>query len=251
MTPDKTQDPVDLEAAGHWLSHDNQDVLTVEFGKRLIAEIRALRSRPSPASPAPQGLDWIKNLPLLFEDYDSAMARYERSGAGEARAIIWEEVRRERDRIVTRILAQAPVPSPLPPPAAPKEIERVRSIIQSMTDVDEAARKIVSGAYLPSPLEGKAPAGFDALKKQIGLELTAITAQREEICRAFLAKYGCEPDALEQVIQHLPDGTVWFVRPRPEVEGKDPTRSAPAQEPNLDGSAKRVTGSEAEPSEGK
>lgn len=44
-----------------------------------------------------------------------------------------------------------------------------------------------------------------------------------------------------------------FVRKLHEtaLEGKDPTRSAPAQEPNLDGSAKRVTGSEAEPSEGK
>ncbi len=67
---DKTQDPVDLEAAGHWLSHDNQDALTVEFGKRLIAEIRSLR-RPSPASPAPQGLEPGTDLdPIPPEDSD-------------------------------------------------------------------------------------------------------------------------------------------------------------------------------------
>lgn len=56
--------------------------------------------RPAPA------LDWLKNLPLLFEDYDSAQARYERAEAGTARVIIWQEVCRERDRIVTRILSR-------------------------------------------------------------------------------------------------------------------------------------------------
>lgn len=37
--------PVDLEAARLWLSHDRQDNLTLEFGKRLIVEVEALRAR--------------------------------------------------------------------------------------------------------------------------------------------------------------------------------------------------------------
>lgn len=42
--------PLDLEAAALWLSHDNQDKLTVAFGKALIAEVRRRRSQSGEAS---------------------------------------------------------------------------------------------------------------------------------------------------------------------------------------------------------
>jgi hypothetical protein len=37
--------PVDLEASRLWLSHNGQDKMTVELGKRLIAEVESLRAR--------------------------------------------------------------------------------------------------------------------------------------------------------------------------------------------------------------
>ena len=36
---------VDIESARLWLSHDNQDNLTLEFGKRLCNEVESLRAR--------------------------------------------------------------------------------------------------------------------------------------------------------------------------------------------------------------
>ena len=39
-----------------------------------------------------------------------------------------------------------------------------------------------------------------------------ISAQREEILTAFIAKYGCEPNEVEQVTEFRCDSTVWFVR---------------------------------------
>ena len=44
--------------------------------------------------------------------------------------------------------------------------------------------------------------------------LNAIHVQREEILRAFVAQYGCEPDEVEQVEQNTPTGKIWFVRKR-------------------------------------
>lgn len=39
-----------------------------------------------------------------------------------------------------------------------------------------------------------------------------VIAQREEILRAFIAKYGCQPDEIEQIIQTTCDGVRWYVR---------------------------------------
>lgn len=41
-----------------------------------------------------------------------------------------------------------------------------------------------------------------------------IFAQREEILRAFIAKYGCGPEEVEQVVANTPEGSKWFVRKR-------------------------------------
>jgi len=47
--------------------------------------------------------------------------------------------------------------------------------------------------------------------------LAQIYAQREEICRAFIAKHGIDPDEVEQVIMHDKNGnTHWFLRKRLE-----------------------------------
>ena len=48
-----------------------------------------------------------------------------------------------------------------------------------------------------------------AARRQIEL----VMAQREEIARAFIAKYGFEPDRAIQIHQRMPDGTErWFIR---------------------------------------
>lgn len=44
-----------------------------------------------------------------------------------------------------------------------------------------------------------------------------ITSNREEIIRAFLAKYGCEPDRLEQVVKNTPEGTIWSVQKKQQA----------------------------------
>lgn len=52
---------------------------------------------------------------------------------------------------------------------------------------------------------------FDA---RIAEMLAEINDQREEICRAFIAKYSLDPDQCEQVIQNTGNTTTWFVRKR-------------------------------------
>ncbi len=41
-----------------------------------------------------------------------------------------------------------------------------------------------------------------------------IQQQREEILRAFIAKYGWQPDEVEQVQEYRLDGVRWYVRKR-------------------------------------
>jgi len=46
-----------------------------------------------------------------------------------------------------------------------------------------------------------------------------ILGQREEILKAFIAKYGIEPDKIVQVSRRLPNGTVnWSVREKTDAE---------------------------------
>jgi hypothetical protein len=44
--------------------------------------------------------------------------------------------------------------------------------------------------------------------------VTSVMGQREEILRAFIAKYGFQPDEAEQVEQDTPTGRRWYVRRR-------------------------------------
>jgi hypothetical protein len=62
----------------------------------------------------------------------------------------------------------------------------------------------------------------DAINKAVDKAFARVMAQREEILEAFIAKYGADPDQVEQVEQRMEDGSVrWFVRQklRPTSEG--------------------------------
>ena len=41
---------------------------------------------------------------------------------------------------------------------------------------------------------------------------TVTSNNKEEILRAFIAKYGYQPDEVEQVVENTPTGTIWSVR---------------------------------------
>lgn len=57
-----------------------------------------------------------------------------------------------------------------------------------------------------------APAG-DPVVTSADAAIASILAQHEEILAAFVAKYGADPDHVEQVEQRMPDGSIrWFVR---------------------------------------
>lgn len=55
-----------------------------------------------------------------------------------------------------------------------------------------------------------------------------VLAHREEILKAFIAKYKCEPNEIEIVEQRMDDGLVWYVRKRTEALSAQPTASASA-----------------------
>ena len=55
--------------------------------------------------------------------------------------------------------------------------------------------------------------------RMINKAINEVMSQREEILRAFVAKYGYEPERAVQVEQRMPDGTTrWFVRRRNDEE---------------------------------
>ena len=56
---------------------------------------------------------------------------------------------------------------------------------------------------------------IENFSKSIG-RITAqeIYAQREEILEAFIAKYNCNPDEIEQVIQTEYNKVIWYLRKR-------------------------------------
>lgn len=55
----------------------------------------------------------------------------------------------------------------------------------------------------------------DDYKQLINSRIKAIVDQQEEILIAFIAKYGCEPEEIEQVeVEHPNSGRTWYVRKR-------------------------------------
>lgn len=70
-----------------------------------------------------------------------------------------------------------------------------------------------------------------------------VIAQREEILRAFVARYGMQPDEIEQIEQRTATGWRWWVQPRrltplpPDacggvIVGRESTSAAGAGEAN-------------------
>lgn len=58
-----------------------------------------------------------------------------------------------------------------------------------------------------------------ALQDATYQKVREVMAQREEILTAFIAKYGFEPDEIEQCEQRMDDGTTrYFVRKRVPTE---------------------------------
>ena len=49
-------------------------------------------------------------------------------------------------------------------------------------------------------------------KKKTKELINSILSQREEIVKAFIAKYGFAPEEAEQVCQQTSEGIIWFIR---------------------------------------
>ena len=60
---------------------------------------------------------------------------------------------------------------------------------------------------------------MDELTLAVKVLLDGVHSQREEILKAFVAKYGCEPDECEQVIISDRENIIrWFVQKKPLKE---------------------------------
>jgi hypothetical protein len=55
------------------------------------------------------------------------------------------------------------------------------------------------------------------LQEKVAKKLAYIIEQREEIITAFIAKYGCQPDEIEQVEERYDGLTKWYVRKKDET----------------------------------
>ncbi len=54
---------------------------------------------------------------------------------------------------------------------------------------------------------------YEDYRKQVLEKMKLVYQQKEEILTAFIAKYGCDPDEIEQVEWKKSLGeTIWFVR---------------------------------------
>lgn len=53
--------------------------------------------------------------------------------------------------------------------------------------------------------------GDKMYEQELNTKLNALLEQREEIVRAFIAKYNCQPDEIGQVEQQTDSGLIWYV----------------------------------------
>ena len=59
----------------------------------------------------------------------------------------------------------------------------------------------------------------DTIEPLVRQKIEEVMGQRDEVLRAFIAKYGFEPDRAIQIAQRMPDGTTrWFVRRRTDSD---------------------------------
>jgi|GEM_PF-5860912 len=57
---------------------------------------------------------------------------------------------------------------------------------------------------------------WEATPDQIQYNQNQILEQREEILKAFIAKYCCDPDQVVQKVQNLGDKIIWWVEWKPQ-----------------------------------
>ena len=50
------------------------------------------------------------------------------------------------------------------------------------------------------------------------IDMSGVIRQREEILAAFIAKYGLQPDEIEQVYHTTRDGWTYYVRKRTKID---------------------------------
>jgi hypothetical protein len=55
----------------------------------------------------------------------------------------------------------------------------------------------------------------EELKRDAHDRYIEVMSRREELLTAFIAKYGCEPDEIEILEQHVPEGVIVSVRKKP------------------------------------
>ena len=60
---------------------------------------------------------------------------------------------------------------------------------------------------------------MEDLQEMIRREIDAVMNQREEILRAFIAKYSCQPDEIEQVEVRTETGWRWYAQRKNPVQG--------------------------------
>ena len=64
--------------------------------------------------------------------------------------------------------------------------------------------------------------GANLMKKiedHVKQAMNKIMDQREKIIIGFIAEYGCKPHEMEQVLMHMPDGSVaWSLRLKREIQ---------------------------------
>lgn len=100
-----------------------------------------------------------------------------------------------------------------------------------LIDTPEGEMRAKSGDYIIKGIKGEFypckpdifEASYDLVKENklnipeeiqniVKKQLLEVLSQREEIIIAFIAKYGCNPEEIEQVEQRTKNGTIWFLR---------------------------------------
>jgi len=66
---------------------------------------------------------------------------------------------------------------------------------------------------------GKIGQGYVCSPREMALDTyKSVLAQREEILRAFVAKYNCQPDEIVQIEEKTENGMRWYLGYKPKEE---------------------------------
>ena len=75
-----------------------------------------------------------------------------------------------------------------------------------------SVRELPKSDALPASKE------FESLMEEFKKQYKQVLEQREEILKAFVAKYGCEPDEIVQVHQWKDGASRWYVEKKTKPE---------------------------------